>query len=60
MEILEKQSKAIVLADGGANHFFKSNFKDSTKLKGIVGDLDSIEKEVEQYYKEKDVPVHRM
>ena len=44
MEILEKRSKAIVLADGGANYFFKTKFRDSAKLKGIVGDLDSIDK----------------
>ena len=40
----------IVLADGGANRFFKTQFRDSANVKAVVGDFDSISEDVLKYY----------
>ena len=32
----------VVLADGGANHFFDTEFRDSEKVRAVVGDFDCI------------------
>ena len=46
-----------MLADGGANYLFKSKWKDSEKVRVIVGDLDSVEDEVKKFYQEKGVEI---
>lgn len=44
LQMLCKASSNIVLADGGANRFFRYNLQEfHHKIRAIVGDLDSIE-----------------
>ena len=50
-------SKNVVLADGGANHFFYSPYHDHENVRMIVGDLDSLKPEIRQYYENKKVMV---
>ena len=40
----------VVLADGGANHFYESDFRDSDKVRAVVGDFDCITQDVMNYY----------
>ncbi len=49
--ILEENYDYIIGADGGCNHLFKMNIIPNY----IVGDLDSIEREVIEYYENKNV-----
>lgn len=44
-----------MLADGGANYIFRSKWKNSEKIRVIVGDLDSVEDGVKKFYDEKGV-----
>lgn len=46
-----------VLADGGANHFYESEFRESDKVRALVGDFDAITDEVLQYYQDRSVPM---
>lgn len=50
-------AKNIVLVDGGANLLYKSELRETSNVRGIVGDLDSILPEVRSYYEAKGVPV---
>lgn len=50
-------AKNIVLVDGGANLLYKSELRETSNIRGIVGDLDSILPEVRSYYEAKGVPV---
>lgn len=48
----------IVLADGGANHFYALNdLRDSQKIKAVVGDFDCIKPEVLDYYSDMKIPI---
>ena len=50
----------VILADGGANRFFHSRFKESNNVRAIVGDLDSLKPNVQSYYQEKGVKIHQV
>ena len=47
---LVKNSQKVILADGGANQFYKT-IKDPSSVDWIVGDFDSISQDVLDYYK---------
>ena len=53
--ILEENYNYIIGADGGCNHLFKMNITPNY----IVGDLDSIKREVIEYYENKNVTFKR-
>lgn len=53
--ILKENYDYIIGADGGCNHLFKMNITPNY----IVGDLDSIKKEVIEYYENKNVTFKR-
>lgn len=38
--------KHIIIADGGANKLFETPFRDSDKIRAIVGDFDSLKDDV--------------
>lgn len=40
----------VIMVDGGANFVYRSKHKDSHKIVSIVGDLDSLDEEVRDYY----------
>lgn len=50
----------IVLADGGANRFYDSPFKDSDKVRAIVGDFDSLKPHVRNYYQGRGVQLQQV
>lgn len=50
-------AKNIILADGGANHFYKSKLKYNEKIRFIAGDLDSLRPEVKEFYKSKNIEI---
>lgn len=53
-----KNVKNIILADGGANSIYKNEeFRDLPNIRTIVGDLDSIDQEVRQYYEARGVKI---
>ena len=39
---LEEKIKNVILVDGGANRVYMSSFRNSEKIKCIIGDLDSV------------------
>lgn len=48
----------IVLADGGANHFYAlQEFRESEKIRAVVGDLDCIKPQVLDFYNQMKVAV---
>lgn len=47
----------VILADGGANHFHDTEYRDSEKVKAIVGDFDCIKQEVSDYYNDRKIPL---
>ena len=53
--ILEENYNYIIGADGGCNHLFKMNITPNY----IVGDLDSIKREIIEYYENKNVTFKR-
>ncbi len=50
-----KDCSNLVVADGGANRLYDSPFRDSNKLRTIVGDFDSIQPHVKQFYSDKGI-----
>ena len=50
LEICLPHCQNLILADGGANKFFNTSFKDNTKVRSIVGDFDSLHNHVRNYY----------
>ncbi len=42
MHTLEEKIKNVILVDGGANRVYRSSFRNSNKIKCIIGDLDSV------------------
>ena len=57
MNILSKASSNILLADGGANTFYRLGLQDHHKIRAIVGDLDSINNDVREYFTKKGVEI---
>ena len=47
----------IVLADGGANRFYEGQFRNSEKVRAIIGDFDTIHPEVFDFYSQKGIPM---
>lgn len=39
---MEPKCDHIILVDGGANKFYESKYRDSKKIRCVIGDLDSI------------------
>ena len=54
--LIEKTSK-IIATDGAANLIYNSPHRNSTILDTIIGDMDSLEKDVQQYYQQKGVKI---
>ena len=53
-----KITENIVLADGGANHLYElEDHRQSSKIKGLIGDFDCIRPEVLDFYNDLKVPV---
>ena len=50
----------VILADGGANKFYRSAFGASNKVRYIVGDFDSLEKGVSRYYEGRGVKLEKI
>ena len=50
----------MILADGGANKLYQTNYRNNEKVKYIVGDLDSLKPEVEEFYTNKGAKVHKV
>jgi hypothetical protein len=42
LDILEAKCENLILVDGGANHVYASKFKDSKKIRCIIGDFDGV------------------
>ena len=40
----------IVLADGGANRFYETPFRNNPKVRAVVGDFDSLKPHVRSFY----------
>ena len=47
----------MILVDGGANRVYASKFKDSKKIRCIIGDFDGVKEEVRKYYHNKGIDV---
>ena len=60
-KLASSQASSIILVDGGANiyHSLQTGITEQSisKVKAIIGDLDSVESEVEQFYKYRDVKI---
>ena len=54
-----QNAACIILADGGANSFYDSPFKNDPKVKIVGGDFDSVRPEVEEYYRNRNVEMCR-
>lgn len=50
----------MVIADGGANQLYNTPFRDSYKVRSIVGDFDSIQNHVRDFYQKKGVQFHQI
>lgn len=55
-----KSTKNVILADGGANKFYKSPFRHWRNIRAIVGDLDSLHPEVQNFYEARGVKVEQV
>lgn len=42
LDFFVKAAHHIILCDGGANFFYKTQYKDAANIIGVVGDMDSI------------------
>jgi thiamine pyrophosphokinase len=52
-----KVSQNLVVSDGGANRIYHSPFRNSEKIRSIVGDLDSITDSTLDFYQKKGVEI---
>ena len=55
-----KHTDNVVLADGGANIFFESGLGNHEKVRGIIGDLDSLRPSVREFYESYGVAVRKI
>ena len=60
LTILCSAAQNIILADGGANTFYKMGFKDHPKVRSVVGDLDSINQEVLEHFQNKGIEIKKV
>lgn len=56
-ETIEPKCENIILVDGGSNRFHESKYRDSKKVRCIIGDLDGIKEETRSFYKDKGVDI---
>ena len=52
-----KLTQNVILADGGANQIFDSQFRESDKIKAVVGNFDQIRSDVLEYYNDMKISV---
>lgn len=50
----------VILADGGANKFYNTPFRENEKIRFIVGDLDSLKPEIRSFYEDRGVKVQQV
>ena len=50
----------VILADGGANKFYNSEFRSNKKVRYIVGDFDSLQTEVSTFYEDRGVKLEKI
>lgn len=56
-EAIEPKCENIILVDGGSNRFYESKYRNSNKIRCIIGDLDGIKEETKSFYKGKGVDI---
>jgi thiamine pyrophosphokinase len=42
LDILEAKCEYMILVDGGANRIYQSKFRDSKKIRCMIGDFDGV------------------
>ena len=42
LDILEAKCEHMILVDGGANRIYQSKFRDSKKIRCVIGDFDGV------------------
>ncbi len=47
------------MADGGTNRFYDLGFRQSSKVKAIVGDINTLRPDVRKYYEKKGIKVEQ-
>lgn len=46
------------MVDGGANRLYDSKFRESKKIRAVIGDFDGIKEDVRSFFTKKGIDVH--
>jgi thiamine pyrophosphokinase len=57
LEMMMGRAKHVIASDGGANYLYHSAFRDAPNLHSIVGDLDSLQPSIQEYYRNRKISI---